>query len=205
MTLKSWFYLFWTTMVVGTAASLAAGLMLVALFSDFALMELSEPGLNWQTLLFIVLSGSSISVLSHMGFFSYLIVRYIALGVLRSKRLWDWLQAIFIVVVFMDFIYLRYVSFAAQGESWVPYSALPTVFLAASFLVGLWKARLTSKHAFIPTFFFMYVVTVLEAIPALRIEGVSSSIYMLIPLFASNAWQILILHKVLQNKRELAS
>lgn len=203
MTIKSWFQLFCSTLFIGTAASLAAGLILVMVFKDFTLMELSEPGVNWQTLLFIVLSGSTISVLSHMGFFSYLILRFIALGFLRSKKLWDWVQLLLLIVCMIDFIYLRYVSFGGGTED---YLLLPVAVLLISIGIAYWKMRLTNRDAFIPTLFFMYVVTVLEAIPALRLDGVSSSLYMMVPLLASNAWQILRLHIVLEkNKKRLAS
>lgn len=183
---------------MGTSASVAAGLILISLFKDFTLMELSEPGLNWQTLLFIALSGSTISVLSHMGFFSYLIVRYIALGFLRSKKLWDILQMILVVVALCDYVYLRQISFIEQGLNAV---VLPLVLLATALGIAYWKMKLTNRDAFIPTLFFMYVGTILEAIPALRLEGISSSIFMLVPLVACNAWQILILHRVLKQKK----
>jgi KinB signaling pathway activation protein len=47
----------------------------------------------------------------------------------------------------------------------------------------------------------MTAVTVLEAVPALKLDNTASSLFMLAPLFVCNAWQILTLHKILDNKK----
>ena len=60
---------------------------------------------------------------------------------------------------------------------------------------------MTNRNAFIPTLFFMCAVSVLEAVPALKLDNAASSLFMLAPLLVCNAWQILILHKVLDNKK----
>jgi len=49
--------------------------------------------------------------------------------------------------------------------------------------------------------FFMCAVSVLEAVPALKLDNAASSLFMLAPLLVCNAWQILILHKILDNKK----
>ncbi|WP_213587038.1 KinB-signaling pathway activation protein [Paenibacillus sp. J2TS4] len=202
MTLRKWFRLFWTTLLLGTGASLIAGLILVGMTDDFHFLEVSKAGFNLETIIFVVLAGSTISVVSQMGFFAYLIARYIAMGFLRSKFLWDVLQLLLVAIVFFDMIYLSYTSFAAEGESVLSYFILPTVLLLISALVSWWKVKATNKTAFISTLFFMYAVTVLEAIPALKLDNTPSHIFMLIPLLVSNAWQIMLLHKLVDNKKE---
>jgi KinB signaling pathway activation protein len=47
----------------------------------------------------------------------------------------------------------------------------------------------------------MLAITVLEAVPAIKQDNFASSLFMLAPLVVCNAWQILILHKVLDNKK----
>jgi KinB signaling pathway activation protein len=205
LTIRNWLRLFWTTLLTGSAASLAAGAVLVALFDDFTLMELSKPGLNWPTIAFIVLSGSTISVISHVGFFSYLIVRDIFLGFLRSMRLWEIVQIIFVAVGFEMLTYVRYSLYASDGESWLSYTVLPAIVLAIAAGTAAWKALLTNRSAFIPSLFFMYVATLLEAVPAMKYNSMSSIIFMLVPLMASNAWQILMLPKYLKSKRNGSS
>lgn len=201
MTIRNWLRLFWTTLLVGSAAALAAGALLVALFDDFSLMELSRPGFNWQTIAFLVLSGSTISVISHIGFFSYLIVRDMFLGFLRSKRLWEVVQVILVAIAFEMLTYIRYSLYAADKESRLGYTILPAVLLICSAAAAYWKSKLTHSSAFIPTLFFMYVATILEAVPAMKVNSISSTVYMLVPLMASNAWQILMLPRFLKKKR----
>ncbi|MGN7385212.1 KinB-signaling pathway activation protein [Paenibacillus sp. SAFN-117] len=205
MTLRKWFHLFWTTLLLGTAASLVVGLALVGMTEDFHFLEVWQAGFNWETIIFIVLAGATISVVSQMGFFAYLITRYIAMGFLRSKFLWDVLQILLVAIVYFDMIYLTYTSFAAEGESVFPYFILPTVLIVLSSLVSWWKMKETNKSAFIPTLFFMFSVTILEALPALKLNNTPSHIFMLTPLLISNTWQIMQLHKLVGDKKEASA
>lgn len=202
LTIRNWLGLFWSTLLSGSAASLAAGIALVALYDDFTLMELSEPGFNWQTVSLILFAGSAISVVSHIGFFSYLIVRDIFLSILRSVLLWNIFQVVLIAVGFEIMVYMRW-NYNGAAHSWTVYTPLPAVILAVSFAVALWKVKATNKSAFVPTLFFMFVGTFIELTPALRYNDLSI-IFMLIPLAASNAWQIMILPRYLKRKKEPA-
>lgn len=204
MTIRNWLRLFWTTLLTGSAASLAAGLVLVAMFKDFTLMELSEPGFNWQTASLILFAGSAISVVSHIGFFSYLIVRDIFLGILRSHALWNIFQVILAAVCFEIMVYVRWsYNGGAEAGSWLPYTVLPCVMAVIAFGVAYWKVRWTNRTAMIPTIFFMFVGTFIEVTPALRYNDLSI-VFMLIPLWASNAWQILMLPHYLRKAKEQA-
>ncbi|TDF91487.1 KinB-signaling pathway activation protein [Paenibacillus piri] len=196
MTLRKWFYLFWTTMLIGAGAALIIGLILQANDQQFGLMGGKEISFNAATML---LGGAMISVLSQMGFFAYLIIRYIAMGIVKSKWVWDILQVILVLITMFDLIYLRHLG---TDYSWLSYSALPLAMLAVALGTALWKVKLTNRNGFIPTLFFMTTVTAIEAVPALRINSAASTLFMMVPLLASNAWQILILSKVLGSKKE---
>jgi KinB signaling pathway activation protein len=202
LTIRNWLKLFWATLLSGSAAALAAGIVLVVLYDDFTLMELSEPGLNWQTASLILFAGSAISVVSHIGFFSYLIVRDIFLGILRSHLLWNIFQLILIGVGFEIMVYMRW-SYSSGEESWITFTILPGIMLLVSLAVALWKMKWTNKTAFVPTLFFIFVGTFIELTPALRYNDLSI-IFMLVPLLASNAWQIMMLPRYLKKKKEPA-
>ncbi|ALS24899.1 KinB-signaling pathway activation protein [Paenibacillus naphthalenovorans] len=197
MTIRKWFYLFWTTLLVGAVTAIVTGLVLQ--FSDQQVaLGGKEIGFSMLTMF---LGGSTISVLSQMGFFAYLIIRYLFMGMFRRKWTWDMLQVIIIVIVLFDLVYLRYAQ--SDGQSaWVGYLVFPVILTIASVIVSWWKARLTNQSAWIPTLFFMIAVTAIEAIPSLRLDNPASTVFMLVPLFACNAWQILILSKVLQTNKE---
>ncbi|OCT10885.1 KinB signaling pathway activation protein [Paenibacillus pectinilyticus] len=197
MTLRKWFHLFWTTLVLGMVVSTGIGLILQFSDKEFSVMGLSAVGFN---LVNMILGGATISVLSQMGFFAYLIVRFIAVGIIRSKTVWDLLQLAVVIVVLIDLVYLRKTNFETS-ESLFGYFILPLIVLAISIGVSYWKVKLTNRNAFIPTLFFMSAVTVLEAVPALKLDNAASSLFMLAPLFVCNAWQILTLHKIVENKK----
>jgi KinB signaling pathway activation protein len=202
LTIRKWIYLFWTTLLLGTVAALLTGIMLVLMFPDFSVLENSKAGFDLQSFAFIILAGATVSMLSEMGFFSYMIVRYIGMGVLRSKLLWDILQLALILITVFDYIYLNYSGFAKPGETVFQYAALPIALLLVALIVAFIKAKQTNWNGFIPTLFFMYVVTVLEAVQALRLNSFASSIFMLVPLIACNAWQILMLHRLVKKEGE---
>lgn len=195
VTLRKWFYLFWTTLLIGAFSALVTGIILQANDQQFSFLGGSEIGYN---ILIMLLGGATISVLSQMGFFAYLIIRFIAMGIVRKKWVWDTVQIILIVVAIIDLVILRHDS----GESWLSYTTLPLVMLIVGLLVSAWKVKLTNRNGFIPTLFFMTAVTAIEAIPAIRLNTAASTIFMMVPLVASNAWQILILSKVLNTNKE---
>lgn len=198
MTLRKWSYLFWTTLFIGTVAGMAVGAAVKWTVKDFVFMGIA---VGWYEWIFMLFGVSMISVLSQMGFFAYLTLRFIVLSVLRGKALyWDILQVVAVIIALFDLVYLRYTSFAAAGESWLPYTGLPLLILIVSLLVAYRKMQETNRSGFVPTLFFMTVVTILEAVPALKLNQPGYTLIMVIPLLVCNAWQIMQLHKLLQKK-----
>lgn len=195
MNLRKWFYLFWTTLFVGAAASLITGLYLQAVDTQLQVFDL-------PLLIFNIGIGLMFSVLSQMGFFAYLTLNYIAKGILSKRYIWSTLQWILIIIVFFDLIYLRYTNFEENNQGILGYSILPVVLFTISVLAAVWKSKLTNITAFTPTLFFLFVVTTLEMVPALRENSADTTILMAIPLFCCNAWQILKLHSILKQESQ---
>ena len=196
MTLRKWFYLFWTTLLIGALGALITGLLLQVNDQEFSWLGGSALGFNIVNML---LGGATISVLSQMGFFAYLIIRFIAMGIVRSKWIWDTLQVILVVVSIVDLVILRHTE---QSPGWTSYLALPLLMLILALAAAMLKVKLTNRNGFIPTLFFMTAVTAIEAVPALRLDSAASTLFMMVPLLACNAWQILILSKVLNTNKE---
>ncbi|WP_284642579.1 KinB-signaling pathway activation protein [Paenibacillus silviterrae] len=199
MTLRKWFYLFWTTLVIGSIAALAAGLLLQATDQSMTLAG-KEIGFN---IINMLLAGATISVLSQMGFFAYLIVRFIMMGMIRNKLTWDLIQLILVGIVLVDLVYFRYSGSTGQ-EGWAIFLVLPVTLVVLSWIVAARKVKITNKSAWIPTFFFLVFVTALEALPSIRLNNAASTFFMLVPLYLCNVWQILILTKIVETKKEPA-
>lgn len=197
MTLRKWFHLIWTTLVFGSVASIVMGLILQFSDKEFSVMGISGVGFNVFNML---LCGALISVFSQMGFFAYLIVRFIAVGFVRSKTIFELIQIAIIIFVLFELVFLR-ITNSKNSETMSSYFILPIILLIISIAVSYWKSKLTNRNAFVPTLFFMFAVSILEAVPALKLDMAASTIFMLAPLLVSNAWQILTLHKILDNKK----
>lgn len=194
MNLKKWLYLFFTTLLVGVLASVVVGIYLF--YND---PNLAESGISFIGFMFTNAgAGMMFSVLSQMGFFAYLTVNYIARYMIRRKPIWDTLQVIVVIIVLADLIILPYAFFEKHPFGIGGLFILPALLLAASIAVAIWKMKLTKSTAFIPTLFFMLVATTLEAVPALKENEIETILFMIVPLFCCNAWQILNLHRLVK-------
>lgn len=195
MNLKKWIYLFGTTLLIGAIASLLTGLFI----------QLTDDNLKVWDLPLIIFNfgmGLMFSVLSQMGFFAYLTVNYIAKGIISRKLLWSVTQWIIIVIVFFDLIYLRFTNFEENNQGVLGYSILPIALLCISAFFAVIKSQLTNNTAFTPTVFFLFAVTTLEIVPALRENAADTTMIMLIPIFCCNVWQILKLHSLTQKDKK---
>lgn len=194
MTLRKWFFLFWSCMAVGGAVAVVAGLIMQWTDPSFGFLGIGASGFNaWMMLL----SGVMIGAFSQMGFFAYLTLNYIALSVFRKAYLWNTLQAYTTVFMVFLFGYILYEQREQLGN--VLFWLLPILLAAGAWAVGALKVKKTNRAALIPTLFLMVAVTVLEAWPSLNTEGGASAvIFMMLPLFACNAYQILMLHRLVK-------
>ncbi|WP_010269247.1 KinB-signaling pathway activation protein [Paenibacillus senegalensis] len=194
MFLKRVWYLLWTT----SAISLGAGMVL------WGILKTIEPSFIFMDARFsryevlsMILGTITIAIISLVGFLANLFARYYFIGIFKNRKgVWTGLQIFFILLAVGDLFYLRYKHFAAPGESMTGYLIMPLAILAVGIIVALWKSQLTNGQAFIPTLFFMVVLTILEAIPAFQANDLFFTFYMLALLLIGNAWQILIFHKL---------
>lgn len=198
MTLRKWMYLFGTTMLIGILFGTLTALILQALDQQFYLTGFKEYGYN---IFWFMVGGALLGAFSHMFFFAYLIVRFIAIGVLKSKRLWDYIQIFFIVMTPVE---LYFFVLEKENVSAWNYALIPVIVIVLSIIIGFWKAKLTNWNAFIPTVFFISVATLFIATTGMKQNNAASTLIMVIPLFACNSWQILKLHTLLGNKKEPA-
>jgi KinB signaling pathway activation protein len=202
VTSRIWVRLFMTTLLIGGITTAIVGFIInwneyVHYFIDLKIINILSA------LFWFVLWGILYSVISQMGFFAYLTVHRFGLGIFKSVSLWNGVQAVLILFVLFDLVYLRYETFAQSGESLLPYIGLAVILLIAGLITALYKSKQTNREAFIPALFFMIVVTVIEWFPVLRVNEQSWVYLMLFALLACNAYQILILHKLnMQSQQE---
>ena len=192
MNLKKWFFLFWTTLCVGGAVMLLTGLGM-QLFQQ-ELSNFKGPVDIIVNILQLGLSGFMISVYAQMGFFAYLTLNYIALGLF--KKSWQYIQVVLTVFVLLDLMFLRMLM--GQERDVTGDIMLGVTLLIIGITVAWLKVRGTNVSAFIPTLFFMIAVTTIETLSALNVSQIATW-FVFIPLVACNAYQILLLHRLLSN------
>ena len=177
--------------------SLLVGIVMAYTDPNFQITKTDDWIYNMFTFL---ISGLTLGAFAHMGFFAYLTLNYIALSIFKKSYLWIAFQGFVTVFVLVEVAVNLYDANFPVYTYW----SLPIVLTLASLAVAWRKARETTTNAWIPSMFFMIVVTVLEGNPAFRTENLSSLVYMLLPLFVCNTYQILKLHRILGAKSPLS-
>ncbi|MEH6890487.1 KinB-signaling pathway activation protein [Bacillus sp. JJ864] len=199
MNSRNWVRLFMTTLFLGGSSTIFIGFILEwdkynEFFRNFDGKEI------FMVSFWLLGVGFIFSVISQMGFFAYLTIHRFGLGMFRSPALWNAVQMFIIAFVLFDFVYLRSVLIANGNESLGTNIFVATVLFLIGIIVAYIKSKETNKKAFVPALFFMIVVTIIEWVPALRINDTNWLYLMVVPLLICNAYQVLILHRLIGQK-----
>ncbi|GHI00444.1 KinB-signaling pathway activation protein [Neobacillus kokaensis] len=195
MTSRNLVKLFWNTLLVGGVVTALVGVLvrwheLQPFFADFKIIDILSA------IIWLIVMGFLFSVISQMGFFAYLTIHRFGLGIFKSASLWNAVQVVLILFSLFDLVYLRYTNFAKPGDSLLPFLGPALLLVIVGLAVAWLKSKETNRDAFIPSLFFMIVVTLVEWVPVLRINSSNWFYLMVIALLACNAYQILVLHKL---------
>ena len=197
MNSRNWVYLFTTTLIIGGVSTIFIGFGVEwdkysSFFAAFDIVEILSIAV-W-----LLGVGFIFSLISQAGYFAYLTVHRFGLGMFKS--LWGPVQILFTAFVLFDLVYLRYTTFAEQGDSLVPYIIPALLIFIYGLIVAYFKVKQTNKLAYIPALFFMVSITILEWVPALRANEKDWILLMIFPILICNTWQLFILHKLNQRK-----
>ncbi|MFB6731090.1 KinB signaling pathway activation protein KbaA [Bacillus mobilis] len=203
MNSRKWVRLFFTTLFLGGISTVILGFVLE--WDKYAKFFQNFDGREILAVSFWLMGvGFIFSVISQMGFFAYLTIHRFGLGMFRSPSLWNAVQVFFIAFVLFDFVYLRSVLIANGEVSLGNNILVAGVLFMFGAIVAYIKSKETNKKAFVPALFFMVVVTILEWVPALRINDTDWLYLMVIPLLLCNAYQLLILHRLIGKRSKSA-
>ncbi|MCW9134224.1 KinB signaling pathway activation protein KbaA [Bacillus paramycoides] len=196
MNSRKWVRLFLTTLFLGGISTVFIGFVLE--WDKYAKFFQNFDGKEILAISFWLMGiGFIFSVISQMGFFAYLTIHRFGLGMFRSSSLWNAVQLFFIAFVLFDFVYLRSVLIANGEVSLGNNILVAGILFVFGAIVAYVKSKETNKKAFVPALFFMVVVTILEWVPALRINDTDWLYLMVIPLLLCNAYQLLVLHRLI--------
>ncbi|WP_339320508.1 KinB-signaling pathway activation protein [Paenibacillus sp. FSL R10-2734] len=192
MSIKKWFHLFWTTLLIGAGGAVIAGLALQFVNGT---IDFKSVGDFFLYPLILLGYGMLVSVYSQLGFFAYLILNYMGNGVFPQK-VWKYIQLVLSVLALLELIFLRTV--VGGDRNVMSDLILGIVILLAAIIVSYFKVKSTNSSALIPTLFFMTAISIVEVIGVLRIGVDSATVFIVVPLIACNAFQILMLHRILK-------
>lgn len=196
MNSRKWVRLFLTTLFLGGISTVFIGFVLE--WDKYAKFFQNFDGKEILAISFWLMGiGFIFSVISQMGFFAYLTIHRFGLGMFRSSSLWNAVQLFFIAFVLFDFVYLRSVLIANGEVSLGNNILVAGMLFVFGAIVAYVKSKETNKKAFVPALFFMVVATILEWVPALRINDTDWLYLMVIPLLLCNAYQLLVLHRLI--------
>ncbi|MBE9917325.1 KinB signaling pathway activation protein [Paenibacillus donghaensis] len=195
MNLKNWSKLFFKTLLVGAIVSIITGFVLPFSRESISFKDVSDV-LFYLLILFGF--GAMTSVYSQLGFFAYMILNYTATGVF-SRKVWQYIQLVLAVLALLEVMFFR--SFVGREHSQTADILLGSGILIIAIIVAYFKAKATNATAWVPTIFFMTAVTIVEMVGGLQINVNNATVFIVLPLLACNAYQILILHKLLKPKK----
>ncbi|MWV47414.1 KinB signaling pathway activation protein [Paenibacillus sp. HJL G12] len=195
MNLKNWSKLFLKTLLVGAIVSIITGFLLPYSRETISFKDAKDV-LFYLLILFGF--GAMTSVYSQLGFFAYMILNYTAIGVFKLKT-WQYIQFVLAVLALLEVMFFR--SFVGREGNQAADLLLGIAILVVAVAVAFFKVRATNPSAWVPTIFFMTAVTIVEMVGGLKINDNNATIFIVVPLLACNAYQILILHKVLKPKK----
>ncbi|RKJ57609.1 KinB-signaling pathway activation protein, partial [Butyricicoccus sp. 1XD8-22] len=106
MTIRNWIKFFFMCMVIGGIVTGVAGIIIRWNFfqpylADGEIVEFLAA-FGWMILL-----GFTMSVIAQAGFFAYLTIHQVGVGVFKTLTLWNWVQALLILIVLFDLIVFR--------------------------------------------------------------------------------------------------
>ncbi len=178
---------------MGAVGSLVVGLLL-QLTNTVQLNGTADLLVNIGILLGV---GVMVSVYSQMGFFAYMMINYMGTGVF-SRMTWLYVQIVLAALALLELMFFRtFVGREGKGASDLIFGV---IVLVIACVVAYLKVKMTNRSAWVPTLFFMIAVTIVEIVGVLKIGVDQATAWIAAPLIACNAYQILILHRVLKPK-----
>lgn len=185
-------------MVIGGVVTGIAGIIIRWNFFQ-PYLTAGEIGEFFAAFGWMILLGCTMSVIAQAGFFAYLTLHQVGVGIFRTLTLWNWVQMLIIVILLVDLVVFRFAPEAENTKDWLFYGGLLIFLLFGAIATAIKKIQLTGKkHVLVSSLFFMIVVTSLEWIIALMGRQGNIDTYvglLLFPLVAVNAYQLLVLPK----------
>lgn len=188
------FYL--KTLLIGTIIS-----TIISLFVEYenvtAYLFRGEIGEFLAGLVWFITFGLLIATISQVVFFVYLFIHPLGMGIFR--RLWPYVQLLIIMYAIFDMFYFRFYQVGLDtGHVW-SFMGIPIFIVIAGIVVARYKVKITGdRRIFIPSLFFMVVMTSITMIPFIFVEETSWIARSVFPIIVMNAFQLIMMPKYIE-------
>ncbi|PTQ56955.1 MAG: KinB signaling pathway activation protein [Candidatus Carbobacillus altaicus] len=192
-------FLLWSTLAVGGVGGIisASILMMVEGGPIKSVLDALIGVVSWFG------SGMVYAALSLLGYFVFNMLQTLGLSLFPKpyRGLWSTLLLAISFIVLVDLLF--YPVLLGQGYAFKVLTPLTVLaLLSFALIITYLKVKQTGRSALAPTLFFMFVFTLLELIPALRLENMRAFFDMALPLSLANAYQVLIAGRIFNKQKE---
>lgn len=142
--------------------------------------------------IWFVVVGLLVATISQLAYFIYLFINQLGIGIFG--RIWPHVQIVVTIFAIFDLVYFRFLRFGGTDQI-VSFIWLPIVVIIFAIITSNIKNKQSKKNLWIPSMFFMIVMTTVELIPFLRVEDTSWIYLTIFGLLLCNAYQLIMLPK----------
>jgi KinB signaling pathway activation protein len=200
MTSKYLIRFYFKTLLIGTIIS-----TIISLFVEYenvtSYLFSGDIGEFLAGVIWFITFGLLISTISQVVFFVYLFIHPLGVGIFR--KLWPYVQVLVIMYAIFDMFYLRFYRVGLDtGHVW-GYLGIPVVIIIVGIFVARYKVKATGdSHIFIPSLFFMIVMTSVTMIPFIFVEDTSWIARSVFAIVVMNAFQLIMMPKYIEDSEQ---
>lgn len=142
--------------------------------------------------IWFVVVGLLVATISQLAYFIYLFINQLGIGIFG--KIWPHVQIVVTVFTIFDLVYFRFLRFGGTDQI-ISFIWLPIVVIIFAIITSNIKNKQSKKNLWIPSMFFMIVMTTIELIPFLRVEDTSWIYLTIFGLLLCNSYQLIMLPK----------
>ena len=142
--------------------------------------------------IWFVVVGLLVATISQLAYFIYLFINQLGIGIFGN--IWPHVQIVVTVFTIFDLVYFRFLRFGGTDQI-ISFIWLPIVVIIFAIITSNIKNKQSKKNLWIPSMFFMIVMTTVELIPFLRVEDTSWIYLTIFGLLLCNSYQLIMLPK----------
>ncbi|WP_323703962.1 KinB-signaling pathway activation protein [Mammaliicoccus sp. Dog046] len=191
MTLKYLIQFYRNTLLIGVVVTYVASLIFAYDKVTKYLLD-GDIGNFLAASVWFMVVGLLVATISQLAYFIYLFINQLGIGIFG--KIWPHVQIVITIFAIFDLVYFRFLRFGNANQI-LTFIWLPILVIIFALIISNIKNKQSDKNLWIPSMFFMIVMTTVELIPFLRVEDTSWIYLTIFGLLLCNAYQLITLPK----------